>query len=51
MPRTSQGRVTDRLVTTTIPSPAGGIKLETFIPWTLVKRGMKKQVITPIEAP
>jgi hypothetical protein len=38
-------------VTTSIPSPAGGVKLETFIPWTLVKRGAKKKVITPIEAP
>jgi hypothetical protein len=51
MPRKSQGRVTGRPVTATIPNPAGGVKLETFIPWTLVKRGAKKQVITPIEAP
>ena len=51
MPRKGQGRVTGRSVTTSIPSPAGGVKLETFIPWTLVKRGAKKQIITPIEAP
>jgi hypothetical protein len=44
-------RLTGHPVTSPIPSPAGGIKLETFIPWTLVKRGTKKQVITPIEAP
>ncbi len=25
--------------------------METFIPWTLVKRGAKKQVITPLDAP
>ena len=25
--------------------------METFIPWTLVKRGCKKQVITPLDAP
>ena len=34
-----------------IPLPAGGVKLVTFIPWTLVKRGMKKEIITPIDAP
>ena len=34
-----------------MPTPAGEVKLETFIPWTLVKRGTKKEVITPIEAP
>ena len=34
-----------------IPDPAGGVKLETFIPWTLVKRGAKKEVITPLDAP
>lgn len=51
MPRKTQGRITGRPVTISIPSPAGGVKLETFIPWTLVKRGTKKQVITPIEVP
>lgn len=50
MPRKGQGKITGRPVTETIPRPAGGVKLETFIPWTLVKRGTKKQVITPIEA-
>lgn len=25
--------------------------METFIPWTLVKRGAKKDVITPLDAP
>lgn len=51
MPRKGQGRITGRPVTTAIPSPAGGVMLETFIPWTLVKRGTKKQIITSIEAP
>jgi hypothetical protein len=51
MPRKGQGRITGNPITTTMPTPAGGVKLETFIPWTLVKRGAKKQVITPIEAP
>lgn len=33
------------------PCPASGVELETFIPWTLVKRGVKTAIITPIEAP
>jgi hypothetical protein len=24
---------------------------KTFLPWTLVRRGLKKQVITPLDAP
>jgi hypothetical protein len=27
------------------------VRLETFVPWTLVKRELKKQVITPLDAP
>ncbi|MBA2350973.1 MAG: hypothetical protein H0V78_04030 [Burkholderiales bacterium] len=38
-------------VTYQTPSPAGGVQMETFIPWTLVKRGVRRQVITPIDAP
>lgn len=33
------------------PLPAGGVQIETFLPWTLVRRGLKKQVITPLDAP
>ena len=33
------------------PCPASGVELETFIPWTLVKRGVKKDILTPIDAP
>ena len=51
MPRKGQGRITGNPVTTTTPNPAGGVKLETFIPSTLMKRGTTKQIITPIEAP
>ncbi len=32
-------------------TPAGGVQLETFMPWTLVRRSLKKQVITPLDAP
>ena len=38
-------------VTTRIPLPAGGVRIETFIPWTLVKRGVRREVMTPIDAP
>jgi hypothetical protein len=51
MAKRDQGVLTGDPVTYEIPSPAGGVQMETFIPWTLVKRGVKKQVITPIDAP
>jgi len=38
-------------VTYQTPLPAGGVQMETFLPWTLVRRGLKKQVITPLDAP
>ena len=34
-----------------VPCPASGVELETFIPWTLVKRGVTKEIITPIDTP
>jgi len=46
-----RGRQTGQPVTRALPTPAGGVRLETFVPWTLVKRGYKKQVITPLDAP
>ena len=45
------GKITDEPVTFQIPTPAGGVKMETYIPWTLVKRGVRRQVITPLDAP
>ena len=51
MPKNTYGKQTGRAITHQIPAPAGGVRLETFVPWTLVKRGFKKQVITPLEAP
>jgi len=45
------GKLTGEPVTFQIPSPAGGVQMETFIPWTLVKRGVRRQVITPLDAP
>jgi hypothetical protein len=45
------GKQTGRPVTHELPTPAGGVRLETFVPWTLVRRGLKKRVITPMDAP
>ncbi|MEF2253021.1 hypothetical protein V4D00_21750 [Ralstonia solanacearum] len=51
MSRSHRGRVLGEPVTRSLPAPAGGVRLETFVPWTLVKRGSKKEVITPLDAP
>ena len=37
-----RGRFKGEPVTYRLPTPAGGVRLETFVPWTLVKRGAKK---------
>lgn len=51
MAKNDKGMMTGEPVTYQIPAPAGGVQMETFIPWTLVKRGVRRQVITPIDAP
>ncbi|MBV2207924.1 MAG: LacI family transcriptional regulator [Pseudomonas sp.] len=51
MSRQHRGRAKGDPVTYQTPLPAGGVQLETFLPWTLVRRGLKKQVITPLDAP
>lgn len=51
MAKKDKGTITGEPVTYQIPAPAGGVQMETFIPWTLVKRGVRRQVITPIDAP
>jgi hypothetical protein len=51
MAKKDKGVFTGDPVTYPIPSPAGGVRMETFIPWKLVKRGVRKQVITPIDSP
>jgi len=51
MSRKHRGRYQGDAVTYQLPSPAGGVQLETFVPWTLVKRGIKMQIITPLDAP
>ncbi len=51
MAKKDKGMMTGKSVTYEIPAPAGGVQMETFIPWTLVKRGVRREVITPIDAP
>lgn len=51
MSRKHLGRAKGDLVTYQTSLPAGGVQIETFLPWTLVRRGLKKQVITPLDAP
>lgn len=51
MAKKDKGTLTGDPVTYQVPSPAGGVQMETFIPWTLVKRRVRRQVITPIDAP
>jgi hypothetical protein len=46
-----RGQITGKAVNYTIPKPAGGVQMETFIPWKLVKRGVRRQIITPIDTP
>ena len=46
-----RGRAQGDPVTYQTPLPAGGVQMETFLPWTLVRRGLKKQIITPLDAP
>jgi len=51
MSKKHYGKQTGRPVTHEIPTPAGGVQMETFIPWTLIKRGVKRQILTPLDAP
>lgn len=51
MPAKSYGVQTGRAVTRAIPSPAGGVRLETIVPWKMVQRGCRREVITPLGAP
>lgn len=42
-----RGRFEGALITQKLPAPAGGVKLETFLPWRLVQRGTRRAVIPP----
>lgn len=49
MAKRDVGKITGTPITYEMPKPAGGVQLETFIPWTLVKRGVRCEIITPID--
>ena len=51
MSKKHRGHAKGDPVTYQTPLPAGGVQMVTFLPWTLVRRGLKKQVITPLDAP
>lgn len=51
MAKKDKGRMTAEPVSNQIPDPADGVRMETFIPWTLVKHRMRREVITPLDAP
>ena len=50
MPKKSRV-IIGKTVTKAIPNPAGGVRLETFIPWRLIKRNVRREIITPLDAP
>jgi hypothetical protein len=51
MAKRGKGSVTGEVTTLQTPCPAGGVKMETFIPWKFVRRGIKRQVLLPNDAP
>lgn len=51
MAKRGKGSVTGEVTTLQTPCPAGGVKMETFIPWKFVRRGIKRQVLLPTDAP
>lgn len=46
-PKRHVGRQTGPAHTRALPHPAGGVALTTYVPWTLIKRGVPAQVIAP----
>ena len=44
MSKKHRGRFKGDPVTYQLPNPAGGVQLETFVPWTLVKRGKRAAI-------
>jgi hypothetical protein len=51
MSKKHRGHAKGDPVTYQTPPAAGDVQMESFLPWTLVRRGLKKQVITPLDAP
>ena len=51
MTRRNRCLVQDGAVTREIPAPAGGVVIETFVPWKMVRRGLRKRIVTPLGEP
>jgi hypothetical protein len=51
MAKKDRGIIIGKPRTVSLPQPAGGVQLETFLPWTLVKRGVKREILTPLGTP
>lgn len=51
MSKRHRGKITGESVSFQMPLPAGGVGMETYLPWTLVKRGIRREIITPIDVP
>jgi hypothetical protein len=51
MTRRNRCLVQDGAVTREIPAPAGGVVIETFVPWKMVRRGVRKRIVTPLGEP
>lgn len=46
-----RGRMQGPPVTRATPAPAGGVVIETFVPWKMVRRGVRKRIVTPLGEP
>ena len=42
-----RGRIEGAPVTQKLPTPAGAVRLETFVPWRLVRRNVRREIIAP----
>lgn len=51
MTRRNRCMVQAESVTREIPAPAGGVVIETFVPCRMVRRGIRKRIVTPLGLP
>ncbi len=51
MTRRNRCLVLGKAVNREIPTPAGGVVIETFVPWKMVRRGVRKRIVTPLGEP
>jgi hypothetical protein len=51
MSRRNRCIVQGKAITREIAAPAGGVTIETFVPWKMVRRGLRKSILTPLGEP